>query len=49
MPPVSMVTDLPESDQWGAVEVGLPFGEVNATLGVQLDQCTVRADVYYPY
>jgi hypothetical protein len=32
---------MPESDQWAAVEVELPFGEANAMLGLQLDRSIV--------
>ena len=43
MPPVRMVTEMPEADQWAAVDVSMPIGEVNDVLGVQLDRMTVRS------
>ena len=41
MPPVRVVAEMPESDQWAAVDFQLPFGEVNNVLGVQLERRVV--------
>lgn len=42
MPPITVVAEMPESSQWAAVDVELPFKEVNDTLGVQLDRVIAR-------
>lgn len=42
MPPIEVVTELPESDCWSTVDVDLPFERVNDVLGVQLDRSIVR-------
>ena len=45
IPPIRMVTEMPESDQWGAVDVELPRalrGGQRETVGVQLDRCIAR-------
>jgi hypothetical protein len=41
LPLVRVVVDMPQSDQWAAVSVELPFGEANAVLGEQLDRIIV--------
>ena len=33
---------MPNSDRWGAMNVELPFGEVDDMLGVQLDRSIAR-------
>ena len=38
MPPISVVKEMPQSDRWAAVDIELPFGQVNDVLGVQLDR-----------
>ena len=38
MPPISVVKEMPQSDEWAAVGMELPFREVNNVLGVQLDR-----------
>ena len=40
LPPIRVVTDMPESRQWSTVDVEVPFGEVNDMLGAQLD-CSI--------
>jgi hypothetical protein len=42
MPPIRVVADLPQSDQWAAVHVDLPFEAVNGALGVQLERSIMR-------
>jgi hypothetical protein len=42
MPPIAVVAEMPESGQWAAVDVELPFEEVNDMLGVQLDRIVAR-------
>ena len=42
MPPIRVVAELPQSDQWAAVHIDLPFGNVNEVLGVQLDRTIIR-------
>ena len=38
LPPIRVVQEMPQSDEWAAVDVELPFGEVNDVLGWQLDR-----------
>ena len=42
MPPITVAAEMPESSQWAAVDVELPFEEVNDMLGVQLDRVVAR-------
>ncbi len=42
LPPIRIVTEVPESDRWSTVHVELPFEEVNDMLGAQLDRRIVR-------
>jgi hypothetical protein len=42
LPPIRVVQEMPDSDRWGALDVELPFGEVNDMLGVQLDRSIAR-------
>lgn len=37
MPPIRVVSEMPESDCWSTVDMEVPFEEVNGVLGVQLD------------
>ena len=41
LPPVRVVDEMPESEQWAAVSIELPFEEANEVLGVQLDRSIV--------
>jgi hypothetical protein len=42
MPPIRVVTEMPQSDQWAVVEVEVPFAAANDVLGVQVDRTIVR-------
>lgn len=47
MPPIEVVTSLPEVDQWAAMDVDPPFSATNDLLGVQLDRRVVHRDLRY--
>ncbi len=38
LPPINVVSLISESRQWSAVDIRMPFGEVNDMLGVQLNR-----------
>ena len=46
LPPVRVVTVMLQSDRWAAVDVELPFAEVNDVLGVQLER-TIVSGVHF--
>lgn len=41
LPPVRVVDEMPESDEWAAVRIELPFEAANEVLGVQMDRSIV--------
>jgi hypothetical protein len=42
LPPIEIVSEMPVSDRWAAMDVDLPFEAVNELLGVQLERSIVR-------
>ena len=42
LPPIEIVSKMPVSDRWAAVDVDLPFEPVNEVLGVQLKRSITR-------